>query len=125
MAEKFDHGRPKVYFSSKFLKNHVFVGGEGAKKQAEKVFQRRGKAVSTVLCLTPRELVELAGEIFRRQEEFSKSPKKTFTTEQAYDCWSRGGPKRKDEQRATQDTKRFKYNVQRAGEIFVLAHFDG
>jgi hypothetical protein len=125
MAEKFDHGRPKVYFGSKFLTNHVFVGGEGAKKRAEKVFQRRGKSISTVLCLTPRELVELAGEIHRRQDEFNKSPNRTYTTERAYDCWSRGGPKSKDDQRATQDTKCFKYNVKRVGEIYVLFHFDG
>jgi hypothetical protein len=52
VADKFDHAKPKIYFSAKFLKNHVFVDNEGAKKRAEEVFQRRGKAVSTVLCLT-------------------------------------------------------------------------
>jgi hypothetical protein len=85
VAEKFDRGRPKVYFSSKFLKNHVFVGSEGAKKQAERVFQRRGKAISTVLCLTKRELIELAGEIHGNQDEFRRNPRKTFTTQRAYD----------------------------------------
>ena len=125
MADKFDQAHPKIYFASKFLKNHIFVGNEGAKKRAEEVFQRRGKAVSTVLCLTQRELIQLAGEIYANQVEFSRSPRKTFTTQQAYDYWSRGGNQSKDKQRATMHTARFDYNVQLVGEIYVLAHFDG
>jgi hypothetical protein len=125
VAENFDRAHPKIYFSSKFLKNHIFVGSEGAKKQAERVFQRRGKPISTVLCLTKRELIQLAGEIHCNQELFSRSPKKTFTTQQAYDYWSRGGSQDKDKQRATLHTRRFDYNVQRVGEIYVMAHFDG
>lgn len=125
MADKFDRARAKSYFTRKFLKNHIFVGSEGAKKRAEQVFQRRGKAVSTVLCLTKRELIQLAGEIHGNQEEFKRNPRKTFTTESAYDQWLRGGNQAKDKQRATMQTRRFDYNVQLAGEIYVLAHFDG
>jgi hypothetical protein len=125
VADKFDRGHPKIYFSSKFLKNHVFVGSEGAKKQAERVFQRRGTAISTVLCLTKGELIELAGEIHGNQEEFRRNPRKTFTTQRAYDYWSRGGTQAKDKQRATQHTGRFEYNVRLEGEIYVMAHFEG
>lgn len=127
MAEKFDRGRPKVYFSSNFLKNHIFLGNEGAKKQAERVFQRRGEKISTVLCLTKRELIELAGELHEKQADFSKNPRKTHSTERAYDYWSRGGkqPKSKDKQRATEHSGRFKYNVRLEGELYVMCHFEG
>jgi hypothetical protein len=76
MADRFNPGKAKKYFSAKFLKHHVYVGSAGAKKRAEEVFQRRGKSVSTVLCLTMRELVQLAGEIHAQQEAFGKSPRK-------------------------------------------------
>lgn len=124
MAERFNPGRAKKYFSAKFLKHHVYVGNAGAKKRAEEVFQRRGKAVSTVLCLTTRELVQLAGEIHANQEAFGRSPRKTFVTGQAYDYWSRGGSQSKDKQRATLHTSRFEYGVKLQGEIYVMAHFE-
>ena len=125
MAAKFDSGKPKIYFSSKFLKNHVFLGNEGSKKQAERVFQRRGKAISTVLCLTKRELIELAGELHENQTEFARNPRKTFTTERAYDYWSRGGAQAKDKQRATEHSGRFDYNVRLEGELYVMCHSEG
>jgi hypothetical protein len=125
VAAKFDRGRAKIYFSSNFLNNHIFVGNEGAKKQAERVFQRRGKAISTVMCLTKREMIELAGELHENQSEFERNPRKTYTTERAYDYWSRGGTQSKDKQRATQHTGRFDYNVRLEGELYVMYHFEG
>jgi hypothetical protein len=125
MAEKFDPARAKQYFGRKFLKNHIFVGSDGAKKRAEEVFQRRGKAVGTVLCLTKRELIQLAAEIHSNQQAFGRSPRKTFTTEQPYDYWSRGGKQAKDKQRATMDNGRIDYSVQLVGDIYMMAHFDG
>src|SRR5262245_21242925 len=125
MAEKFDPARAKKYFSRKFLKNHIYVGSEGAKKRAEEVFQRRGKAVSTVLCLTKRELIQLAGEIHANQESFGRTPRKTVTTQHAYDFWTRGGTQSKDKQRATMQTSRFDYAVQLVDELYVMAHFEG
>jgi hypothetical protein len=125
VAAKFDSGKPKIYFSSNFLKNHVFVGNEGAKKQAERVFQRRGKDISTVLCLTKRELIELAGELHENQAEFARNPRKTYTTERKYDYWSRGGAQAKDKQRATEHNSRFDYNVRLEGDLHVMCHFEG
>jgi hypothetical protein len=124
MADRFNPGRAKKYFSPKFLKHHVYVGSAGAKKRAEEVFQRRGKAVSTVLCLTMRELVQLAGEIHAQQETFGRSPRKLFKTERAYDYWSRGGSQSKEKQRATLHTSRFAYGVKWQGEIYVMAHLE-
>jgi hypothetical protein len=126
MAAKFDHGRPQVYFTSNFLKHHVFVGSSGEKKKAENVFLRRGLEVSTVLCLTRLEMVRLAAEIHRRQAEFARRPKAIFTTQQAYDWWSRGGPQAKDKQRATSSHGHFRYGVRQNNDgVYTLCHFDG
>lgn len=126
MGTRFDHGRPQVYFSSGFIKNHLFLGSAGEKKRAERVFDRRGRAISTVLCLTRAELVRLAGELHRRQHEFTQTPRRTFTTLQAYDYWSRGGPRSKDKQRATPGKSRFRYSVQHNTDgTYVMCHFDG
>jgi hypothetical protein len=125
MADRFNPGKAKKYFSSKFLKHHVYVGNAGAKKRAEEVFQRRGKSVSTVLCLTMRELVQLAGEIHAQQEAFVRSPRKLFKTERTYDYWSRGGAQSKEKQRATLHTSRFEYGVKLQGDLYVMAHFEG
>jgi hypothetical protein len=125
MSKKFDHGRPHVYFAPNFWKNHIFVGNAGEKKKAENVFLRRGVAVSTVVCLTRIELVQLAGEIHRRQAEFDRNPRLLFTTEHAYDYWSRGGHQAKDKQRATFSTRRFRYKVRINHEgIYTLCHFE-
>ena len=123
MSDKFDPANAKTYFSSSFLKNHIFVGSTAQKKKAETVFQRRGKAISTVICLTRSELVQLAGEIHSRQKEFKGSGK--YLSLQKYDYWQRGGSKAKDKQRATSGNGRFHYAVrsERDGK-FVMCHFE-
>ena len=122
----FDHGRPEVYFHSAFLKNHIHVGSSNDKKKAENVFLRRSVRISTVLCLTRMELVRLAGEIHRRQDEFSLRPHGTFTTRQPYDYWSRGGAQGKDKQRATPGQGRFRYAVRPDSDgVYTMHHFDG
>ena len=121
---RFDHAKPQIWFSPNFWKNHIFVGTEGQKKEAEKVFQRRGRAVSTVLCLTRSELVRLAAEVHRRQAEFERNPRGNFTTEAKYDYWSRGGSMAKDRQRATPANGKFRYAVRRELENFVMCHFE-
>jgi hypothetical protein len=126
MAKNFDHAHPEVYFTGNFLKNHVCIGDAAAKKRAEIVFQRRDARVSTVLCLTAAELVQLAGEIHRRQPEFSAFPDGIFTSTSEYDLWIRGGPQGKDKQRATVCTDRFRFAVRRTTDgIYALCHFDG
>ena len=126
MAQNFDHAHPEVYFTGNFLKNHVSIGDDAAKKRAEIIFQRRDARVSTVLCLTRMELVRLAGEIHRRQNEFGACPTGSFTTLTKYDLWSRGGPQGKDKQRATMETDFFRFAVRRtSGGIYAVCHFDG
>ena len=126
MAKNFDHGRPRLYFTSDFLKNHIYLGSTGEKKKAENVFLRRGRNISTVLCLTRLELVRLAGEVHSRQEEFSRRPNAVFTTQHAYDCWSRGGAQGKDKQRATASTRHFRFAVRMNPEgIYTPCHFHG
>ena len=106
MAANFDHGRPQVYFTANFWKNHIFVGSVGEKKKAENVFLRRGRNVSTVLSLTRAEVVRLAGEVYRRQEEFSGNPNGIFTTQMAYDWWVRGGEQAKEKTLQEQGRRR-------------------
>lgn len=126
MTQAFDHGRPQVYFTSNFHKNHIFVGSAGEKKKAERVFLRRGRDVSTVLCLTRMELVRLASEVHRRQNEFTGRPNGTFTTQNSYDFWSRGGPRAKDRQRASEYHGRFRYGVRLNEDgVYVMCHFEG
>jgi len=129
MSGNFDHGRPELYFNSGFIKNHIHVGSsrdKNDKKKAENVFLRRGVRVSTVLCLTRLELVRLAGEVHRRQEEYSRRPNATQTTQLPYDYWARGGERGKDKQRAAPGNSRFRYAVRpnRDG-VYVMHHFDG
>jgi hypothetical protein len=125
VAKSFDRGKHRIYFSSNFLKNHVFVGSAGAKKRAEVVFQRRRKNISTVLCLIQAELVRLAAEISRRQEEFTSRPKGKFTTEDRYDLWSRGGKRSSDKQRAISTNSSFRYGVKKDSDnTYVMCHFD-
>lgn len=126
MPTNFNHARPQVYFTAEFMKNHIFVGSSGQKKKAENVFLRRGKSISTVLCLTRMELVQLAGEVHRNQSECGRNPAKLFTSQRAYDFWSRGGAKAKDKQRATLHNGRFKYAMRLVqGGIYAMCHFDG
>ena len=124
MSAKFDHGRPKVYFSSRFIKNHIFEGSESEKKKAENVFLRRGRNVSTVITLNSPDLVRLAGEIHRRQSEFAANPKKNFTSHGQFDFWSRGGSMAKDKQRASSHHGRFQFAVwKNVDGIYVMDHF--
>ena len=131
MAEKFNPADARLYFTKKFLKNHMFVG-ENAKKQAEQRFQARDfeeddieLPINSLLCLTKKELIRLAGEIHGNQEEYDRNPGKTFTTDHAYTWWTRGGTQAKDKQRARPHTGRFKYNVHRVKTLYVLGHFAG
>ncbi len=77
-----------------------------------------------VLCLTRRELVQLAGEVYRMQGEFSRNPTREATSQRAYDFWSRGGEKAKDKQRATLHHGHFKYKVRLVADgIYAMHHF--
>jgi hypothetical protein len=125
-AKKFDASKPRVYFSSRFLKNHVHVGNESVEKRAEVVFQRRDESTSTVIGLEPKKLNELASEIFDRQDEFAKAPKKVYITNDKHQLWSRGGNSDKERKRATSTNSTFKFKVKKNSDgFFVMDHFDG
>lgn len=91
MIAAFDHGQPQVYFTANFWKHHIYVSVAGGKRRAEDVFLRRPHPISTVVCLTRLELVQLAAEIHRRQTDYSDRPDHIFTTVHPYDFWVRGG----------------------------------
>jgi hypothetical protein len=131
---KFDHGKPRVYFTSDFLKHHVYVGSAPSKKRAEIVFQSRlnpkgkkeGKPKvtdSSVIWLTAPELVTLANEVFEMQDEYGRAPNATFTTAKKYEIWSRGDAT--DKQQATSENSTFSYGVRLASDIYVMSHFAG
>jgi hypothetical protein len=125
MAQNFDPKLAQTYFTSKFYNDHVYLSQIGAKKNAEIVFQRRGEYISTVLCLTYPDLVQLAGEIHHGQAAYSQSPLQAYTTLNAYECWSRGGPQAKDRQRASPRRSPFLYKVCLVHSIYVVYHFHG
>lgn len=109
---KFDPGKPKVLFTGNFLKNHVFIGSDSDKKQAEKVFLRRGKDVSTVIVFNRKEFAQFAGEVFSRQEDYKANPRRTFRSEKVYTYWSRGGDTDSDKKRAKPEKGKILYGVE-------------
>lgn len=127
MTNKFDPNNAQTYFTSKFWKDHVFLGSEFAKKKAEIVFQRRDVRISSVLCLTRTELIMLAGEVRRRQAEFAKGGRHLkHVTLSAYDIWSRGGSKPSDRQAASHKKSTFRFAVhEQTDGKYAIHHFDG
>ena len=127
MSEKFNPANAQAFFTSKFWKDHVFVGNDMQKKKAETVFQRRSVQVSSVICLTRAELVKLAGEIHQRQAEFAKGgPHSKYTSKLVVDMWTRGGTKPRDQQTASHKKSVFKFAVRKqTSGTFAVHHFDG
>ncbi|QDV87845.1 hypothetical protein [Planctomycetes bacterium TBK1r] len=127
MTNRFNPSDAQTYFTSKFWKDHVFVGNELAKKKAEIVFQRRSVQISSVICLTRAELTSLAGEIHQRQREFANAgPHSTYVSRAAYDVWSRGGSKPSDRQSASHKKSTFRFAVQKQIDgKYAIHHFAG
>jgi len=127
MSAKFNPSNAQTYFTSKFWKDHVFLGSELTKKKAENVFQRRSVQISSVVCLTRSELTMLAGEVHNRQAEFAKGgPHQTHVTRSAYDIWSRGGSKPSDRQAASHKISTFRFAVQKQIDgTYAIHHFGG
>jgi len=127
MTNKFNPSNAQVYFTSKFWKDHVFLGSELAKKKAEIVFQRRSVQISTVICLTRAELILLAGEVHNRQTEFARGgPHSKYESKTAYDIWSRGGSKPSDRQAASHKKSKFRFAVQKQVDgKYAIHHFEG
>jgi len=122
---------PRLYFTSQFIWKHVFVGEPGeCKKRAENIFMRRRIDVSTVLCLTPREFRQLAGEVYRRQTVYQQYwQQKLFVSQHEYTYFERGGDeahtKPSDKQRAKLSSGRICYGVRpdRSTGLFMVNHF--
>ncbi len=109
-------GAEHNYFTYKFLTDHVALLGpydkqREAKKKAEVRYQKRSVPVNTLLCLWPRDLTRLIGEVLRRQEEYAANPNGLFVSEAAY----------------SYSPRQFRYGVRRENpkELFKIHHLDG
>jgi len=106
-------GFERNYFTYKFVHDHVELLGanddiRAAKKKAERRYQDRDVAVNTLVCLWPRDLIRLVGEIASRQEEYAANPTGLFTSEAVYSYYEREGKRAK-----RYSPRRFKYGVRR------------
>lgn len=120
-------GAEHEYFTYKFLTDHVGLLGpcqdeRSAKKKAELRFQSRSVPVNTLLCLWPRDLIRLAGEVRRRQEEYAANPNELFVSEAAYSYLER------EKKRARfYGPRHFRYGVRREHPkgFYKIHHLDG
>lgn len=112
------------YFTDKFWSDHVYEGDEAqAKKDAERIYQRRDVSVSSVLELDIHAIRCLVAEVKKRQTEYaSAAPRSIFTSEGSYSYWER-----KSKRAKRLGPAQFRYAVkQEAGETqFKIHHFDG
>ncbi len=115
------------YFTYKFLIDHVEVLGKRdeareAKKKAERRYQARSVDVNTVICLWPKDLIRLVGEISSRQAEYAAQPDGLFLTQAAYTYYERQGKRAKE-----YGPRKFLYGVKReqGGALFKMHHFAG
>jgi hypothetical protein len=96
--------------------------GKAAKQRAEKVYERRGRHMSTLVCLkNSQELVGLASEVFNMQSDFERQPNDVYTTKKSYRLLYRGG---KNRQNVEEQTSTFDYKVKLENELFVMDHFE-
>lgn len=115
------------YFTYKFLHDHVETLGahddvREAKKKAERRYQARSVAVNTLLCLWPKDLIRLVGEISSRQAEYEANPNGLFTSEAAYSYYEREGKRARE-----YGPRRFAYAVRReqGGGLYKMHHLQG
>ncbi len=109
------------YFTEKFWKDHVYEGDETqAKRNAEEVFQRRDVGVSSVLEMGLHAIRILAGEIKRRQGDYSGNSAGVFTSEGSFAYWERSGKRAK-----RQGPSKFEYGVKSEDGAYKIHHFGG
>lgn len=112
------------YFTDKFWSDHVYEGDqEQAKKDAERIYQRRDVSVSSVLELDMHAIRCLVAEVNKRQSEYAAAePRALFTSEGSYSYWER-----KSKRAKRRGPSQFRYAVkQDSGEKqFKIHHFDG
>lgn len=115
------------YFTYKFLTDHVELRGRSldkgpAKKKAEVRYQIRSVPVNTLLCLWDKDLIRLAGEVRRRQQEYADNPGGLFVSEAAYAYFERRGKRAKE-----YSPRHFRYAVRREHPkgLYKIHHLDG
>ncbi len=120
-------GAEHEFFTYKFLSDHVGLLGpyddaKRAKKKAEIRYQSRSVPVNTLLCLWPRDLTRLAGEVRRRQQEYAANPNGLFVSEAAYSYFEREGKRAR-----FYGPRHFRYAVRRDNPrgIYKIHHLDG
>ncbi len=120
-------GAEHNYFTYKFLTDHVGLVGphddaKQAKKKAEIRYQSRSVPVNTLLCLWPKDLIRLTGEVQRRQEEYAANPNGLFISEAAYSYFER------EQKRARfYSPRHFRYGVRQEHPKgpYKIHHLDG
>jgi hypothetical protein len=108
------------YFTYKFWSDHVYEGEEFAKKEAERVFQRRDVGVSTVLQMDRHSLKSMVAEVISRKEEYKADADEIFTSQGSYAYWERSGKRAKRKGPA-----QFRYAVRDEDGTYKIHHFDG
>jgi len=108
------------YFTYKFWSDHVYEGDELAKKEAERVFQRRDVGVSTVLQMDRHALKSMVSEVISRKDEYAADPAAIFTSESSYAYWERTGKRAK-----RKGPSQFRYAVRNEDGVYKVHHFDG
>jgi hypothetical protein len=127
---KFEDVRPKAYFTPEAFKKHFHIAGNAeCKKRAHEIFMWRffrkkpGQGnekkheeeqprvkISTLICLSEREFVSFAREVFDRQQEFDKG-QSPYISKKKYNLLSRGGDRPADNKRVTCTQAAFKFGV--------------
>lgn len=111
------------YFTEKFWSDHVYEGDEAqAKKDAERVYQRRDVSVSSVLELDLHAIRCLVSEINARQSEYAANPRAIFTSNGSYAYWER---KKKRAKRLGPAQFRYVVKKESGSELYKIHHFDG
>jgi len=108
------------YSTYKFWSDHVYEGDELAKKEAERVFQRRDVGVSTVLQMDRHALKSMVSEVISRKDEYAADPAAIFTSESSYAYWERTGKRAK-----RKGPFQFRYAVRNEDGVYKVHHFDG
>jgi hypothetical protein len=84
----------RQWLAANFYHNHVLevaADDPEAKKRAEILFQKRGKATNTLLCLGAGDASRLLSEVIQRQGEYKAEPNKLYWTRDQYPYYERGG----------------------------------
>ncbi len=120
MEEAMAYAQYSNYFTYKFWSDHVYEGDELAKKEAERVFQRRDVGVSTVLQMDFHALKCMVSEVISRKADYQADADGVFTSQGSYAYWERTGKRAK-----LKGPAQFRYAVRLEDGSYKIHHFDG